>query len=224
MIAAARPGGLGIILTIALVVHAAAQTQGPEVVPFLAVRDSTFVLRHVRVVDGTGAAPLDDQSLVVAGGRITSVGPAASTPIPAGARTLDYPGYTVLPGFVGMHEHLYYTASFSDQLGADDKLDEPGYRVTGIPTTATRLYLAAGVTTARTTGSVEPYSDLEVKRRIEDGRMPGPHLDLTAPYIEGTRARAQRSVRGFDNERRQAGPAGTTLSLSMHGDTKAPSA
>jgi imidazolonepropionase-like amidohydrolase len=185
VIATARPGGLGFILTIALVARAVAQAQGPEVVPFLVVRDPTFVLRHVRVVDGTGAAPLDDQSLIVAGGRITGVGPTASTPIPAGARTLDYAGYTVLPGFVGMHEHLYYTASFSDQVGADGKLDEPGYLVTRSPTTAPRLYLAAGVTTARTTGSVEPYTDLEVKHRIEDGRMPGPHLDLTAPYIEG---------------------------------------
>jgi imidazolonepropionase-like amidohydrolase len=185
VIATARPAGLGFILTIALVARAVAQTRGPEVVPFLVVRDSIFVLRHVRVVDGTGAAPLDDQSLVVAGGRITSVGPAASTPIPAGARTLDYGGYTVLPGLIGMHEHLYYTTSISDQLGADGNLDQPGYLVTEIPTTAPRLYLAAGITTARTTGSVEPYTDLEVKRRIEDGRMPGPRLDLTGPYIEG---------------------------------------
>jgi imidazolonepropionase-like amidohydrolase len=155
------------------------------VAPFVAVHDSAFALRHVRLIDGTGAAPLDDQTVVVAGGRITGVGPAASTPIPAGDTTLDYAGYTVLPGLVGMHEHLYYTASISDQAGAGGRLDEPGYLVTEIPTTAPRLYLAAGVTTARTTGSVEPYTDLEVKRRIEEGRMPGPRLDLTSPYLEG---------------------------------------
>lgn len=173
------------MLTIALAARAVAQTPGAGVMPFVVVHDSTFVLRHVRIVDGTGAAPIDDQSLVVVGGRITSVGSAMTTPIPDGARTLDYAGYTVLPGFVGMHEHLYYTASISDQLGADGSIDEPGYLVTEIPTSAPRLYLAAGVTTARTTGSVEPYTDLEVRSRIEAGRMPGPRLDLTAPYLEG---------------------------------------
>lgn len=161
VMATVRPAGLGIILATALVARAVAQSPDAEVVPFLAVRDSIFVLRHVRVVDGTGTAPLDNQTVVVAGGRIASVGPAASTPIPTGARILDYAGYTVLPGFVGMHEHLYYTASVSHQVGPDGKLDEPGYLVTEIPTTAPRLYLAAGVTTARTTGSVEPYTDLK---------------------------------------------------------------
>jgi imidazolonepropionase-like amidohydrolase len=183
--AAARLSGLGLLVAISFAVPAAAQTPANEVTPFVAVRDSAFALRHVRLIDGTGAAPADDQTVVVAGGRITRVGPAASTPIPAGTRTLDYAGYTVLPGLVGMHEHLYYTATISDQVGPGGKLDEPGYLVTEIPTTAPRLYLAAGVTTARTTGSVEPYTDLEVKHRIEEGRMPGPRLDLTSPYLEG---------------------------------------
>jgi len=174
LLLASMPGGRG-----------AAQTPGPEVAPFIAVHDSTFVLRHVRVIDGTGEAVRDDQSVVVANGRITAVGPAGSISAPAGARQLDYTGFTVLPGIVGMHEHLYYTTSISDQLGADGKLDEPGYLVNEIPSTGPRLYLAAGVTTARTTGSVEPYTDLEVKARIESGRMPGPRLDLTGPYLEG---------------------------------------
>jgi len=164
---------------------AAAQSPGAQVAPFVVVHDSTFALRHVRVIDGTGRAPVDDQTVVVAAGRIAAVGPAASTSIPSGARTVDYPGHTVLPGLVGMHEHLYYTATLSSQLRPDGQLDEPGYLITEIPTTAPRLYLAAGVTTARTTGSVEPYTDLEVKRRIEEGRMPGPRLDLTSPYLEG---------------------------------------
>jgi imidazolonepropionase-like amidohydrolase len=182
---ASRLGRVLLLLASMPGAHGAAQTPGPQVAPFIAVRDSKFVLRHVRVIDGTGAAAREDQSVVVANGRITAVGPAGSTPAPAGAKQLDYAGYTVLPGLVGMHEHLYYTASISDQLGADGRLDEPGYLVTEIPSTAPRLYLAAGVTTARTTGSVEPYTDLEVKARIESGRMPGPRLDLTGPYLEG---------------------------------------
>jgi imidazolonepropionase-like amidohydrolase len=175
-----------LLLAMTFVAHAAAQTPDSDVVArFVAVHDSAFALRHVRLIDGTGAAPREDQTVVVSGGRISSVGPAASTPIPAGVRTFDDTGYTVLPGIVGMHEHLYYTATVSDQAGPDGGLEEPGYLVTEIPTTAPRLYLAAGITTARTTGSVEPYTDIEVKHRIESGRMPGPRLDLTSPYLEG---------------------------------------
>ena len=164
---------------------ASAQTPGPEVVPFVAINAPVVVLRHVRVIDGTGTAARDDQSIVIANGRITAVGPAASTPEPAGAKALDYPGYTVIPGLVGMHDHLYYTASIAVQLGTDGHIDEPGVLVNEIPVTAPRLYLAGGVTTARTTGSVEPYTDLKVKQRIDAGSMPGPRLDLTAPYLEG---------------------------------------
>lgn len=195
---------LATALLIALAAQAAAQTQSPDVAPFLAVRDSAFVLRHVRVVDGTGAAPADDQSIVVTAGRIVAVGPAASTPIPAGAKALDYPGYTVIPGLVGMHEHLYYTASITNQARSDGGLEEPGYLVTEIATTAPKLYLAAGVTTARTTGSVEPYTDLEIKNRIEQGRMVGPHLDLTAPYLEGPGSFAgqMHQLTGPDDARR----------------------
>ncbi len=50
---------------------------------------------------------------------------------------------------------------------------------------APRLYLAAGVTTMRTTGSVEPYADLNLRRDIDAGKLPGPHLDVTGPYLEG---------------------------------------
>src|SRR5213075_1245836 len=53
---------------------------------------------------------------------------------------------------------------------------------------APRLYLANGVTTMRTTGSVEPYTDLSLKREIDAGRLVGPHLDVTSPYLEGSGA------------------------------------
>jgi imidazolonepropionase-like amidohydrolase len=164
---------------------ALAQTPGLEVAPFVAINEPLMVLRHVRVIDGTGTPAREDQSIVIANGRITAVGPAASTPGPAGAKALDYSGHTVIPGLVGMHDHLYYTASISMQLNADGHFDEPGVLVNEIPFTGPRLYLAAGVTTARTTGSVEPYTDLQVRQRIDAGKMPGPRLDLTAPYLEG---------------------------------------
>ena len=137
------------------------------------------------MVDGTGALAKEDQSIVVAGGKIQAIGPSASVQVPDGAQRLDRTGYSVIPGLVGMHDHLYYTDSAAFQRGADGKIAEPGLFVMEVPYTAPRLYLAAGVTTMRTTGSLEPYTDLKVKSRIDENLMPGPKIDLTAPYLEG---------------------------------------
>jgi imidazolonepropionase-like amidohydrolase len=162
---------------------AQAPIQG-DAAPFVSVSAPVFVLDHVRVIDGTGAPARDDQAIVVAQGRIQFVGTAASAPVPEGAQRMDLHGYTVIPGLVGMHNHLYYTDSAAVQ-SAGGSIGEPGLFVAEIPYTAPRLYLAAGVTTMRTTGSLEPYTDLKVKNRIDAGKMPGPEIDATAPYLEG---------------------------------------
>jgi hypothetical protein len=151
---------------------------------YLSVHATTVALQHVEIIDGTGAAPRADQTVVIADGRIAAAGPTASTPVPGGALVRDYTGYAVLPGLVGMHDHLFYTASREAQRNSVGGI-EPGFVVNEIPYSAPRLYLAAGVTTLRTTGSIEPYADLKVRSRIESGAMPGPHLDVTAPYLEG---------------------------------------
>ncbi len=140
---------------------------------FIRVEAPVIALTNVRVIDGTGAAPVESQTVVISGGKITSIGPAASTSIPTGARTIDLPGYSVLPGLVGMHNHLFFP------MGGNP----PIYSSMGI--SFPRLYLALGVTTIRTTGSVAPYTDLEIKRLIDSGQMIGPKMDVTAPYLEG---------------------------------------
>jgi hypothetical protein len=183
---------------------ALAQTQKPgDVAPFVTVDAPVFVLNHVRVIDGTGAAAKEDQAIVIANGKIQSIGPAASAQIPPGAQLLDRAGYTVIPGLVGMHDHLYYTDSIAVQV-AGGKIGEPGLFVAEIPYTAPRLYLAAGVTTMRTTGSLEPYTDLKVKSRIDANLMPGPSVDATAPYLEGgpTRFAQMHELTGPDDAKR----------------------
>ena len=175
------------LLVAALLVAATtfAQTPKPnDTTEFVSVNAPVFVLNHVRVIDGTGAAAKEDQAVVIANGKIQSIGPAASAQIPQGAQTMDRTGYSVIPGLVGMHDHLYYTDSIAVQrIGGH--IGEPGLFIAEIPYTAPRLYLAAGVTTLRTTGSLEPYTDLKVKSRIDAGLMPGPSIDATAPYLEG---------------------------------------
>jgi hypothetical protein len=183
---------------------ALAQTQkAADVAEFVSVDAPVAVLNHVRVIDGTGAAPKEDQAIVIANGKIQSIGPAATAQIPQGAQLLERSGYTVIPGLVGMHNHLYYTDSFALQT-AGGRIGEPGLFIAEIPYTAPRLYLAAGVTTMRTTGSLEPYTDLKVKSRIDANLMPGPSVDATAPYLEGapTRFAQMHELSGPDDAAR----------------------
>ncbi|WP_375383015.1 amidohydrolase family protein [uncultured Sphingomonas sp.] len=156
-------------------------TPGAAVMPYVRVPAGRIALAHVRVIDGTGAPPRDDMTVVLDGARIVAVQPAA-TPIPAGTIVLDLTGRTVMPGLVGMHDHMYYIGR--PDLDAQGH-SEPPLVVPQMTFTSPRLYLAAGVTTLRTTGSVEPYTDLNLKRQIDAGAIPGPHMDVTGPYLEG---------------------------------------
>ncbi len=175
-----------LLLLLSLVGAAVAQAApGPDVQQYIKVSDSTFALAHVRVIDGTGDAARDDQTVVIANGKIVSIAPSSGAKLADGTKAYDFSGHTVFPGIVGMHNHLYYSASIEEQAGDAGKIDPPGFMVNEVAFTAPRLYLATGVTTMRTTGSVEPYTDLRVRHQIDAGEMPGPHVDVTAPYLEG---------------------------------------
>ena len=190
--------------TLLVAAIAVAQTQKPNgVADFIRVDAPVFVLDHVRVIDGTGAPPKEDQAVAIANGKIQFIGSEASAQIPEGAQRIQRSGYTVIPGIVGMHDHLYYTDSYAVQV-VNGKIGEPGLFVAEIPYTAPRLYLAAGVTTMRTTGSLEPYTDLKVKSRIDANLMPGPSIDATAPYLEGapTRFAQMHELTGPDDAKR----------------------
>jgi imidazolonepropionase-like amidohydrolase len=152
----------------------AASKLAPEVRVFVKEDAPVIALTHVRVIDGTGAAPRTDQTLLIREGKIAALGDAASTKIPEGAKVLDFAGRTIIPGLVGMHDHLFYPAPG----GAPPLYPE---HAASFP----RLYLAGGVTTIRTTGSVDPYTDLELKHAIDDGKMAGPKIHVTGPYLEG---------------------------------------
>ncbi|WP_243455708.1 amidohydrolase family protein [Sphingosinicella sp. BN140058] len=155
---------------------------GKAVTPFIKVSGTTIALTHVRIIDGTGAKPLENRTLIIADGRIARI-QASDARLPAGATVIDMTGRTVLPGIVGMHDHMYYIAR--PDLHDDGHADVPSPLVPQMTFSAPRLYLAAGVTTMRTTGSVEPYTDLNVKAQIDAGALAGPHMDVTGPYLEG---------------------------------------
>ncbi|HVO62330.1 MAG TPA: amidohydrolase family protein [Terriglobales bacterium] len=156
---------------LALVIFSAvapAQTLSPEVRKFVKVNAPVVALTHVRVIDGTEAAPREDQTIVISHGKIQSVG---SGNVPVGAQVIDLHDHSVIPGLVGMHDHMFYPAG--DAIFHEMAISFP------------RLYLAGGVTTIRTTGSIEPYTDLALKKQIDKGEVPGPHMHVTGPYLEG---------------------------------------
>jgi imidazolonepropionase-like amidohydrolase len=155
---------------------------GPEVRKYLRVSTDKVILEHVEIIDGTGAAPIPDQNISIAAGRITAISPGADESAIDGTTILNLRGYSVMPGIVGMHNHLFYLAF--PNLRADGSYNHPAL-FHQMSYSAPRLYLANGVTTMRTAGSVDAYTDLRLKQAIETGVLPGPHLDVTGPYLEG---------------------------------------
>jgi imidazolonepropionase-like amidohydrolase len=112
---------------------------------------------------------------VIANGTISAITGAADARVPAGARTLNLSGHTVVPGLVGLHNHTFYTTRG---------------RSVQLQFSAPRLYLGNGVTTTRTAGGTSPYHEINMKRAIDRGETPGPRLHLTGPYLTGPGNRA----------------------------------
>src|SRR6202011_4302481 len=158
-----------LLLSVSSVVMA--QTLSPQVRDFVKVDAPVVALTHVRVIDGTGAGARQDQTVMIFKGKISALGDAASVSVPSEAKVLDLRGYSVIPGLVGMHDHMFYPMG-------DVIFGEMGF---SFP----RLYLAGGVTTIRTTGSIEPYMDLALRRQIDEGKAAGPRIHVTGPYLEG---------------------------------------
>ncbi len=169
-------GTLIALLTAGVSFAQPAPSLSDEVREFVQVDAAVVALTHVQLVDGTGAPAASDQTIVIRNGRIATVGPSSTVPVPDGADVLDLAGHTVIPGFVGLHDHTFYTTR--------------GRRVQ-LNFSAPRLYLASGVTTIRTTGAFSPYSELNLKQAIQNSERVGPRMYITGPYISGAGARVQ---------------------------------
>ncbi len=146
-----------------------AQTRelAPALKPYVTINEPVVALTNARVVDGTGSPVRDAQTIVIRGEKIEAVGPASAVTVPAGARTIDLAGKTVIPGIIGLHDHMYYG----------------GMKFMGV--SYPRLFLSAGVTTIRTTGSVDAYQELNLKRLSDSLRIVAPTIVVTGPYLQG---------------------------------------
>lgn len=134
------------------------------------VGEDAYAIHDVTLIDGTGAAARSGMTVVIEDGRIARI-TAAEGFDPGDLRVIDGEGHTLIPGMMGLHNHLYYTAAGGRSVQAN--------------TTSSFLYLGSGVTTVRTTGSRNPYTEINLKAEIEAGREIGPRIHITAPYITG---------------------------------------
>lgn len=138
---------------------------------FIAIKDPVIALKHVRVIDGTGSAPREDQTIIIESGRISAIGPTAQITIPASANSLDLSGHTAIPGLVGMHDHLFYATDEGKRYLVANESFPP-------------LYLAAGVTTIRTAGALDRPTDQAIKQSVDKGELAGPKIHLTSTYMD----------------------------------------
>ena len=160
-----------------IVLQAITQTSFSDQVKKYIDYDSSFIaFTHCRLADVKNLKVLEDQTVIVHNGIITAVADSRKISPPSGSMVIDLTGKSLLPGFVLLHEHMYYAAYSADFSYL---------HVKQLPFTFPKLYLACGATTVRTAGSVEPYSDLNLRRDIDQGRILGPAMDVTAPYLEG---------------------------------------
>jgi len=139
----------------------------------------TVAVTAAHMVDVLAGRTIDAPVVVITDGRITAAGPAASTAIPAGARRIDLPGMTLLPGLIDMHVHLTGEPTISGYRN----LEHVASFATALGVAHARDTLDAGFTTVRNVGSSN-YDDVGLKQAIEGGFIPGPRI-VPATYAIG---------------------------------------
>lgn len=161
---------------------------------------TTQVIRCGTLFDGTGAAPIPRAVVVVEDGRITAVGRAATTEVPAGAEVADLGDRFVMPGLVDAHSHISIVPGMGDQIG---QLRQGPVPQALRATANLRRDLLAGTTTMRVMAE-ESFLDIEVREAIEAGVVVGPRLLCATRGITASNGhgRAFSSFDGVDEVRR----------------------
>jgi len=137
----------------------------------LGAQNTGIAIVHARIIDGRGGSVIPDGTVLLRGKRIAAVGVASAVNVPAGARTIDAAGKTVMPGLADMHVHLTggWDGETTDMLGYQRYLN---------------ALLYAGVTTVLDTGNVQPYV-LQLRQETSSGRLLGPRIYCAGALIDG---------------------------------------
>ena len=163
------------LLALMIGFSSSAQNLTPEVLQFVEVSDDKIVLSNANVIDGTGTPVKENQVVVIEDGMIQQVGSYNNMGIPDADTVIDCSGKTIIPGFVMVHEHLFYSKSIDHQFHTDH-----------MTFTFPKMYLAGGATTIRTAGTIEGHTDLNVKKMVDQGNMAGPDIHVTSPHLDGS--------------------------------------
>jgi imidazolonepropionase-like amidohydrolase len=142
-------------------------------------RTSPIVLVGGRLIDGTGAAPVPNATILIDGNKIQQVGPAGQIQVPADAIRVDVSGKTVMPGLIDAHLHLFGIKSMNQMTWL---IDEPHVRTIRAAVDAWRC-LDAGFTTLRDAGGMMA---LYVKQAIQEGTVEGPRIVASGRTISQT--------------------------------------
>jgi imidazolonepropionase-like amidohydrolase len=143
-------------------------------------RPATLVIRAARLIDGRGGPPIEPATVVIDGDRISAVGRGIATP--AGARVVDLGAATLLPGLIDLHTHLTSTGvHWEDELVKTT----PGEAALHGAKNA-RDTLMAGFTTVRDMGPTWPYVDVDLRKAIDGGLVPGPRMMVAGNYVSAT--------------------------------------
>ena len=166
---------IGNILWITLLTFTSSFSQdlSDEVSEFVNIKDSVFAITEVTLIDGTGGAIKTNQDVLIVKGKIHAINSNGQEKFPEGTRIIDGKGKTLIPGLIMLHEHLFYGKPYNGK-----------YKAVHMTYTFPPLYLAGGVTTMRTAGSLEANADLNIKNLIDAGKVLGPNIDVTTPHIE----------------------------------------
>ena len=139
---------------------------------FVSHERGAYLLKNLTIVDGTGADALVNQDILVIDDMISAIGNNITAE--DDVEVIDMTGKSAMPGLIMLHEHMFYPKS----------TPEPFYGVDQMSYSFPKLYLAAGVTTMRTAGSVMLQSDVNLRDKINNGEIPGPTIDVTTPHID----------------------------------------
>ena len=138
------------------------------------------VVRAARLLDVATGKYLDNPQVVITDGRITAVGKAGDA-TPAGAKLVDLPGATLLPGLIDMHVHLDSVA----EIGGYNGLQYSDAFWSVVQTRNAKVTLEAGFTTVRNVGSAQ-FDDVGLREAIDEGYLPGPRIVSGAYAIGAT--------------------------------------
>src|ERR1041384_36679 len=156
-----------------------------RITPEAPIGKGVVVLKAARLIDGTGAAPINNAIVVVTDNTITTVGPASAVRVPANAKIIDLGDVTLMPGFIDAHTHLIGRV-LGDPAGEDALVRDFESFAAILRVQHARATLMAGFTSVRNVGASGRFDDMALRQAINEGWTPGPRI-MTAGHALGIR-------------------------------------